>query len=103
GLTWDDFTDGRSQTILVAEAGEPVPWSKPADLVYDPGGPLPPLGGVFGKPVHFVCYEIWRKPGFVACFADGTTRFVPSKTNEQTVRALITRNGEEAVDVSQLD
>jgi hypothetical protein len=103
GLTWADFPDGLAGTLLVVEAGEAVPWSKPADLAYDPAGPLPPLGGVFTKPVHFFCYELRREPGFNACFADGTTRFIAGKTGEKTIRALITRNGGEKIDVTRLD
>jgi hypothetical protein len=37
---------GTSNTILIVEAAEAVPWTKPADLVYDDGGPLPKFGGV---------------------------------------------------------
>src|SRR5262245_3545388 len=37
----EDFPDSTSNTILVIEAGTPVPWTKPEDLVYDPDGPLP--------------------------------------------------------------
>jgi hypothetical protein len=134
-LTWDDFPDGLANTLLVVEAGEPVPWSKPADLVYDPAGSLPPLGGGllvveagepvpwskpadlvydpagslpplgggFGKPVHFLCYELWRNPGFTASFADGSTSFIRSDTNEKTLRGFITRNGGEKVDRSALE
>jgi hypothetical protein len=53
---------------------------------------LPSLGGVFRKPAHFLCYEVWRKPGFNACFGDGTTRFVTSDTDEKTIRRLVTRS-----------
>ena len=59
-----------------------MPWSKPADLVYDPGKPLPPLGGAFTKPVHFLCYEVKRRPGFNACFADGSARFISSEAKD---------------------
>src|SRR5262249_10296771 len=38
------FPDGTSNTILVAEAAELVPWAKPADLHYHPKQPLPRLG-----------------------------------------------------------
>lgn len=103
GLTWDDFPDGRSGTILVVEAAEPVLWSKPEDLVYDPDKPLPTLAGSFTKPVHFLCYEIHRRPGFNACFADGSNRFISSKTDKEIIRGLITRNGGEKVDLSQVE
>jgi hypothetical protein len=102
-LTWKDFPDGLENTLLVAEAGEPVPWAKPADLVYDPGKPLPPLGGVFGKPVHFLCYEVGRRPGIVVCFADASTRFLRGDSDKATLRALITRNGGEAIDWSKVE
>jgi hypothetical protein len=32
---------------MVVEAAEAVPWTKPADLPYDPKQPLPKLGGMF--------------------------------------------------------
>jgi hypothetical protein len=49
-LTFKDFSDDRASTMLVAEAAQPVPWSKPVDLAYDPESPLPDFGGCNGKP-----------------------------------------------------
>jgi hypothetical protein len=43
----DDFPDGTFNTLLLVEAGEPVPWTKPEDLTYDPAGPLPELRCIF--------------------------------------------------------
>jgi hypothetical protein len=103
GLTWADFPDGLAQTLLVVEATQPVPWSKPADLVYDPNQPLPAMGGLFTKAKKVFGYELKRKAGFVACFGDGTTHFVPADIDELTLRSLITRNGGEPVDLSKLD
>jgi hypothetical protein len=97
-----DFPDGLDHTILVAEAGEPVPWTKPADLSYDLGRPLPSLGGLFSK-VSSRSFWQRERPGFLAVFADGQTCFIASSTDEQTVRAVITRNGGEKVDLSRLD
>jgi hypothetical protein len=79
-----DITDGTSNTFVVAEAAEPVPWSKPADLPFDPKGPLPRLGGPFGG-------------DFNVALADGSVRTVPKKTDPQTIRAGITIGGGEAV------
>ena len=103
GLTWDDFPDGLAETILVVEAGTPVPWAKPVDLPYAPDEPLPALGAGFTKPVHFLGHEIRSKSGFNAVFADGKARFISSKTSEQTIRDSITRNGGERVDLSRLE
>jgi len=81
----EDFPDGTSNTILVIEAGEPVPWTKPDDLVYDPDGPLPDLRSVF-------------KGGFNVALADGSTRWInPKEMSETTLRAAITRNGNEVL------
>ena len=40
-----DITDGSSNTILIVEAAEMVPWPQPKELAYDRNGPLPRLGG----------------------------------------------------------
>jgi hypothetical protein len=77
--------DGASGTIMVVEAGTPVPWTKPEDLPYDPNKPLPSLGGLF-------------KDGFSALFLDGSVRFITRDFDEETIRALITRNGGEPVE-----
>jgi hypothetical protein len=39
----DDFPDGTANTILIVEAAETVPWTKPEDLLYYPSEPLPAL------------------------------------------------------------
>ncbi|HEV3385870.1 MAG TPA: hypothetical protein VG097_13720, partial [Gemmata sp.] len=101
--TWADFPDGLSNTLLVVEAGDPVPWSKPSELLYDPDGPLPRLGAGYVKPIHFLCREVsWHK-GFAACFADGSCRFVRSTVDERLIRTVITRNGGERVEASDLE
>jgi hypothetical protein len=76
-----DFPKGVSNTLLVVEAGEPVPWTKPEELAYDPDGPLPDLRGLF-------------RDGFRACLADGTLHFVRNETSEATLRWAISRKGE---------
>jgi RNA polymerase sigma factor (sigma-70 family) len=47
-----NITDGTSNTIGVVEAGPPVPWTKPADLPFDPKKPLPKLVGPFTNELH---------------------------------------------------
>jgi hypothetical protein len=77
--------DGTSNTILVVEAADPVIWTKPEDLAYDPNRPLPRLGG------HF------RRGGSVA-MADGAVFFIdPATISEQTLRNAITRNDGQAL------
>lgn len=79
----EDFPDGISNTILFVEAGEPVPWTKPEEILFDPDRFVRPRG-------------LFRK-GFRACTADGRYRFIPNEMDEQTLRGLVTRNGGEPV------
>jgi hypothetical protein len=97
GLTWVDFGDGRANTAVVVEATEPVPWSKPVDLVYDPNGPVPKLGTGMTRPVRFLSRTISRRPGIMFGFADGQVRFLDGPVPDATVRAFFTRSGGERV------
>jgi hypothetical protein len=85
GTRFADFTDGLSNTLLIVEAAEPVEWTKPDDLAYDPTKPLPKLGKL-------------NPEGFWAGMGDGSVRFIPKTVNEKTLRALITRNGGEVIE-----
>jgi hypothetical protein len=44
--------DGTANTGMVFEAGEPVIWTKPADLPFNEKKPLPKLGGLFDGDFH---------------------------------------------------
>ncbi len=76
----DEFPDGTSNTFLIIEAGEAVPWTKPEDLPYAADKPLPRVGGLF-------------KDSIRAALADGSVRQIKRDTSESTLRAAITRNG----------
>ena len=85
GLKLSGFADGTSNTAVVAEAGDPVTWTKPDELVYTPGGTLPRVGGIFGNGFHVV-------------LGDGSTRFVKPTVSPETLKAMITAQGGEVVD-----
>jgi hypothetical protein len=71
------FADGTSNTFLVAEAGEAVPWTRPDDMAVPDFGSLPPLGGMFGG-------------NFNVALADGSVFWVDRhRVSEPTLRLLI--------------
>ncbi len=74
-------TDGTSNTLMVVEADDAVPWTKPDDLTFDPEAAASLYGA--GSP---------HPGGFNASIADGSVRFFKKTINLNVFRALITRN-----------
>jgi hypothetical protein len=69
-------SDHREQTLLIVEASQAIPWTKPEDLPYLPDNPLPPLGPSL-------------KEGAYAALLDGSVVSL-AKMQEKTLRAHIT-------------
>jgi hypothetical protein len=87
GPKFAEVTDGLSNTFMIVEAEEAVPWYKPDVLAYDGKLPLPPLGAKGADK-------------FLAVMGDGSVQvFRPSKLGEKTLRALITINGGEVFEL----
>jgi hypothetical protein len=90
-IKFEDIGHGPERTALIAEAAKPVPWTKPADLVYNPAKPLPKLGGGLFK------------DGFHITMGDGSVRFIKNPFNENVLHALIIRTTMEVVDPNDLN
>jgi hypothetical protein len=84
-----DVQRDQDSTLLIAEAAEPVEWTRPADLVVEPGKPLPRLGGL--SP------DVW-----LACFADNRVRYLKPEIcrQEELLHNMINREGHELVNVA---
>lgn len=78
------ITDGTSNTIMAVAGGDPVIWTKPDDIPFDPKKPLPDLS----QPFHEV----------LAAFCDGSVRVLSgSMLKPDTLKALITARGGEII------
>ena len=83
-----EITDGTSNTLMLGEAvNANIPWMKPEDVdvaahpaIGDPSG----FSSDHPGGAHFL-------------FADGSVRYLSASINQQTLNALYTRNGNEAV------
>jgi hypothetical protein len=74
------IVDGTSNTIMVVESADPVIWTKPDEIEYDPKQPLPKFGHYFSG-------------GYQVLMFDGSTRMISPSVSETTLRAAITSNG----------
>lgn len=80
------ITDGSSNTIVVFEAGDATTWTKPEEAEFDESKPLPKLGSA-------------NPTSFAALFADGSVRFIPTSTAENTLRLLFQKNDGQVVEI----
>ena len=80
------MTDGTSRTVMAVEASDDkaVIWTKPDDFEVDANDPVAGLVGL-------------REGGFLAVFCDGHVELIPQFTAPETIKAIFTRNGGEAV------
>jgi hypothetical protein len=81
-----NMIDGVANTILVVESGDLGEWTKPDDIDWQLGRPMPALGaGRVGDRVQVL-------------MGDGSVRSMRKSMTEQNWRALITYSGNEIVD-----
>jgi hypothetical protein len=79
-----EITDGTSFTVLAIESEALVPWTKPDDLHWAPGGPLPQLKSPHADGTHVL-------------LADGSARFLKQTISSQVLSGLLTLKGGEVI------
>jgi hypothetical protein len=84
------FRDGLRNTLLLVEAADPVPWTKPIDLVVDPKKPLPRLGAA-------------SEAVFFGVMADGTLRRFRRDFDGPTMRRLIDPDDGQPIDFRKVE
>jgi prepilin-type processing-associated H-X9-DG protein len=86
GIKIQRITDGTSNSMMLVEANaeRAVPWTKPVDHELSEKDPKAGLGGL-------------RPGGFHMAMADGSVRFLAISVDPKTLRALITKSGNERI------
>ncbi len=79
-----EMIDGTSNTIMVVEAADAVPWTKPDELDFPVMAQMTKLGRSPGAPV-------------LVLMGDGSVRVLSRATGDPVLRAMLTRNGGEVV------
>ncbi len=89
GVRLQEITDGTSNTIMVAEAGDDaaVIWTKPDDWEIGETVDFKPLMGHHPKGSNFL-------------FADGSVRFIVETIKPAVLKALLTRDGGEVINAN---
>jgi len=89
-VTLGRIPDGTSNTLMIVEAEETVPWTQPRELTYDPKQ-LPRL------------YRSPSRRGFMSAFTDGSVRPLKLTIADRDLNALITRDGGEVLDFDRIE
>ncbi|MBX9628184.1 MAG: DUF1559 domain-containing protein, partial [Gemmataceae bacterium] len=87
-ITLASVTDGTSNTLAVLAAGEPVEWTKPADIPFDPENPKVPA-----SPYPNV---------LIVGIADGSVKAIGPKLDAELFRRLAVRDDGEVIDHDQI-
>jgi len=56
--TFAKIPAGNANTILLIEGGDPVPWTKPDDIMVDPDKPLPRITGPYKRGLNYVAADV---------------------------------------------
>ncbi len=88
GVTFADITDGTSNTVVFTLSKAATVWTRPGDLPFIDGAPLPAL-------------DETDPQGYIVALADGSVSNIAkdAKGMPQLLRRMITRNGGEIIEM----
>jgi len=78
-----------SATMLIVDAAERVPWTKPDDLVYAADQPLPAFGGLYKNRGFRPFSREYTAHSFQVAFTDGHVQNIPQQWGESRIRSII--------------
>lgn len=87
--TLAEMTDGTSNTLLMVEGGEPIEWTRPDELRFDPQGAMPKLG----NPAH-------RE--FLILRGDASTQPIAREISAELFWPLVTKDANDKVEWGRL-
>ncbi len=92
GVRIQEITDGTSNTLMIIEASsdESVIWTKPEDLTINEADRL-------------LSIINQNSDGFAACMCDGSARFFPRKIIPAAIQGILSINGGELIDLSNIE
>jgi hypothetical protein len=83
-----ELKEARGQILVVVEAGEALPWTKPADIAYAEGRPVAELGAIFRRGSGIL--RLNNLDGFHGVRWDGSIEFFRrGQLDEESLRRLI--------------
>jgi hypothetical protein len=95
GLSWTDVTDGTSNTIMILETNvRPVHWMSPTDISFNEIVAVNEIGETDLISSH-------HEGGANAVLADGSHQFVPETLTAAELKAALTIQGDEVIDMSR--
>lgn len=89
GIAMRDIWDGTSNTLLAVEAQRDIAWTRPKDIAFVEYDTPTSIGG-------------WFDDGFFAATSDGWVSYFRSPPDERSLRAVITRDKNEIVDLDAM-
>jgi hypothetical protein len=84
-----DVADGTSATLMLVESGPAVPWTKPADVAFNPDGKVPTFAGPYTDAVHVAT-------------ADAATYRMTTKPDEDLLRVFVQRDDGQSLEFDRL-